>query len=115
MRNGSERARLRRGFVPRLGRRVLTWGALGLVGGLGVGFILGIIFTERSGMGSWMLLIAPAIFFGGVCAFIAGIASLESPQPGNEPSQTDAPLRNDSTIVEERNDPVARSERRTPD
>jgi hypothetical protein len=93
---------------------VLTWGALGLVGGLGAGFIL-VTVTERGGTGFWMLVIAPAIFFGGVSAFVAGIASLESPQPGNEPSQTDAPLRNDSTIVVERNDPIARSRRDTPD
>jgi hypothetical protein len=73
------------------------------------------VFAERGGVRFWMLVISPAIFLGGVCAFVAGVASLESPQPGNEPSQTDAPLRNGSTIVEERRDPIAGSGRRTSD
>jgi hypothetical protein len=73
------------------------------------------MFAEHGGVGAWLLVVAPAIFLGGVGAFVAGIASLESPQPGNEPSQTGAPLRNDAAIVEERTDPITRSARRTPD
>jgi hypothetical protein len=113
MRARSERALLRVGFVPRLSRRVLMWGLCGCVGGIGVGILLGMVFAN-GGIGFWMFVVAPAIFLGGVGAFTAGIASLESPQPGNEPSQTDAPMRNQRATVEERNDPISRS-RGSPD
>jgi len=74
---------LRAGSVPRLRRRVLTWGMCALVGGAALGAILGIVFADHGGVGFWILTVAPSIFLAGACGFTAGISSLESPQPGD--------------------------------
>jgi hypothetical protein len=75
-----------RDVVPTVKRNVARWGALGAATGGIVGLIFGLAFATPGRFGFWMAIIAPAIFFGAVSAFTAGIASLGTPAPGDEPS-----------------------------
>lgn len=83
-RHGSRRA-------PRAGREVFTWGLLGAIAGLTLGILVGLAFTTPGRSGFWMAVIGSTIFLGAVCAFTAGIASLEVPPPGEEPSDEETP------------------------
>jgi hypothetical protein len=75
--------------VPAVRQNVARWGIFGAATGSILGLIFGLAFTTPGRFGFWMALIAPALFLGAVSAFTAGIASLGSPSPGDEPS--DAP------------------------
>lgn len=70
---------------PTVKRNIVRWGAIGTAAGCLVGLFLGLAFMTPGRFGFWMVLVAPTIFFGGVSAFTAGIASLDSPRPGDEP------------------------------
>jgi hypothetical protein len=50
-----------------------------------LGLIFGLAFTTPGRFGFWMAVLGPTLFFGAVSAFTAGIASLGSPSPGEEP------------------------------
>jgi hypothetical protein len=72
--------------VPAAGRRVAKWALIGGAVGLILGIVIGVVFATPGRFGFWMAIVATTIFFGAVCAFTAGIASLGSPPPGEEPS-----------------------------
>ena len=72
--------------APPAGRRVATWGLIGGAAGLILGILIGLVFTTPGRFGFWMAVVGTTIFVGAVCAFTAGIASLGSPPPGEEPS-----------------------------
>jgi hypothetical protein len=71
--------------MPAAKRNVVRWGSIGAAAGALVGLIFGLAFTTPGRFGSWMALLTPTLFFGAVSAFTAGIASLRSPSPGEEP------------------------------
>ena len=71
--------------VPAVKRNVVRWGCMGAAAGAFLGLIFGLAFTTPGRFGFWMAVLAPALFFGAVSAFTAGIASLGSPSPGDEP------------------------------
>lgn len=75
----------------RIGRRLLFGGAIGLVCGLGVGALVGIWWFDRTGAVATSG-IAGAIFGMAVGMLVAGYSSLESPDPGKEPSDTGRPV-----------------------
>jgi len=71
--------------VPTVERNVVRWGVLGAVMGAVLGLVFGLVFATPGRFGFWIAIIAPAIFFGAVSAFTAGIASLGAPASGDEP------------------------------
>ena len=70
--------------------------ALGLVIGAGLGAVMGALAgaipSTPASIGILVIVAACAIFGGMVGALIGGYASLESPDPGREPSDTERPI-----------------------
>jgi len=60
-------------------------------------------------MAMWLAVIAAAIFFGAVGALVGGMSSLESPDPGTEPSQFKDPVREPPGLTQTE-DPARKSE-----
>ena len=79
--------------VPAVERNVVRWGILGAAAGSILGLIFGLAFTTPGRFGFWIALLAPTLFFGAVSAFTAGIASLGSPSPGDEPTDEPSSVR----------------------
>jgi FtsH-binding integral membrane protein len=79
----------------RVGRNVVTWGLAGATAGLVLGILIGFALATPGRFGFWMSVVGSTIFLGAVCAFTAGIASLDAPPPGEEPS--DAPAAPDES------------------
>ena len=77
--------------VPRVWTERLCMGPAGSIGGLVLGILGGLAFMTPGRFGFWMVVIGTTIFFGAVCAFTAGIASLDTPAPGDEPAGTAPP------------------------
>ena len=77
--------------VPAVKRNVVRWGCVGAAAGASLGLILGLAFTTPPRFRFWMAILAPTLFFGAVSAFTAGIASLGSPSPGDEPPDPSSP------------------------
>jgi hypothetical protein len=75
----------------RLGFRLVTGGLIGGVVGLALGGVLGLILFERAGA-IWTSALAGGLFGCIVGMLILGYSSLESPDPGKEPSDTDRPI-----------------------
>jgi hypothetical protein len=84
----------------RLGRRLPLGGLLGAIAGAVVGALVGLLFFE----GSAAILtsaLAAGVFGVGVGMLTAGYSSLESPDPGAEPSDTVQPVRDRPDAVRE--------------
>jgi hypothetical protein len=81
-------ARLR----DRFRRRLLIASVVGPVVGLVAGILVGSTAFEVGGLGFWMVLIGCIIFATALSLLIAGYSSLESPDPGAEPSQVERPI-----------------------
>lgn len=77
--------------MPRISRNVIMWGSIGGMAGGILGLLVGLAFTTPGRFGFWMAIVAASVFLGAVCAFTAGIASLEAPPAGEEPSDASAP------------------------
>jgi hypothetical protein len=94
-------ARVRR----RLGRGVLV----GLAAGALVGAVIGAIAGATLGSGGatkfWTFFVAAFIPCAAVGALIGSYSSLESPQPGREPSDTERPLRETEGLTTEEQAP----------
>jgi|SRR6186997_1659461 len=87
----------------RIGSRLVVGGAIGLACGLALGAVLGMWWFQRAGaVGA--SAIAGGIFGIAVGMLTAGYSALESPDPGNEPSDTERPLADRSDATREEHD-----------
>jgi hypothetical protein len=90
----------------RLGRRLPFGGLLGAIAGALVGALVGLLFFDRSAA-ILMSIVGSGVFGLGVGMLIAGYSSLESPDPGAEPSDTARPIADRPEAVrEEHPDPT---------
>lgn len=76
----------------RLGGRLLLGAAIGALVGALIGLATGLITSAPGRLGFWLSLLACTIFATMVGTLIGGYASLESPEPGQEPSDTERPV-----------------------
>ena len=93
---GPSQARMRK----RLGARLPLGGLLGVIAGAVVGTLIGLLFFDRSAAILTSIL-ASGVFGLGVGMLVAGYSSLESPDPGAEPSDTERPIGDRPEIVRE--------------
>jgi predicted lipid-binding transport protein (Tim44 family) len=77
--------------VERSARSTGLGGLVGALAGGALGGALGVAFL--SGTAAWAVVLAAAIAGAVLGAFWGGMASLESPDPGSEPSETEHPVR----------------------
>jgi predicted phage tail protein len=84
----------------RLRRRLLIGGSVGAIAGAVIGALLGLLFFDRSAA-VVMSTVAAGVFGLGVGMLIAGYSSLESPDPGAEPSDTARPVADRPEAVRE--------------
>jgi hypothetical protein len=84
----------------RLRRRLPFGGLVGAIAGAVLGALLGILFFDRS-VAILMSIVASGVFGLGVGMLIAGYSSLESPDPGAEPSDTARPVADRPNAVRE--------------
>ena len=84
----------------RLGTRLPLGGLLGAIAGAMVGTLVGLLFFDRSAAVLTSIL-ASAVFGLGVGMLVAGYSSLESPDPGAEPSDTARPVADRPKVVRE--------------
>jgi hypothetical protein len=84
----------------RLGTRLPLGGLLGAIAGAMVGTLVGFLFFDRSAAVLTSIL-ASAVFGLGVGMLVAGYSSLESPDPGAEPSDTARPVADRPEVVRE--------------
>lgn len=84
----------------RLGARVPLGGLVGAIAGLMAGALVGLLFFDRAAA-ILTSIIASAIFGLGVGMLVAGYSSLESPDPGAEPSDTARPVADRPELVRE--------------
>jgi hypothetical protein len=89
--------------IQRTERRSVLGGAIGLIAGLLIAVTAGILNFDALGAIAACGL-AGAIAGLAIGAFTGGMSSLESPAPGNEPSETDRPLRDVPELTSEERD-----------
>jgi gas vesicle protein len=92
----SSQARMR----GRLGRRLVVGGFAGAIVGAVIGTFIGVLFFDRSAA-VVMSIVGAGLFGLGVGMLIGGYSSLESPDPGAEPSDTARPVADRSEAVRE--------------
>lgn len=85
------RHRWRRGILVGAGIGL----AVGLVAGIGIAAIAG---GTRA---FWMATVACTVAGIGVGTFIGGLSRLESPQPGNEPSEVTRPVLDEPSLTKD--------------
>lgn len=90
-------ARMRRRLRRRISIGLIVGASIGVLGGL----ILSLILPDVGSRARVMILVAAAIFAGGIGALIGGYASLESPDPGDEPSDTERPIADRPDLTRE--------------
>jgi hypothetical protein len=84
----------------RLRGRLPLGGLLGAIAGATVGAVLGLLFFDRSAA-LLASILASTVFGLGVGMLVAGYSSLESPDPGAEPSDTARPVEDRAEVVRE--------------
>jgi hypothetical protein len=84
----------------RLRGRLPLGGLLGAIAGAMVGALVGLLFFDRSAAILTSIL-ASTVFGLGVGMLVAGYSSLESPDPGAEPSDTARPVTDRPEVVRE--------------
>jgi len=80
-----------------------------MVFGAAGGAVIGSVPYRVGSFAIWLAVIAAAIFFGAVGALVGGMSSLESPDPGAEPSQFDDPVHEPAGLTQTE-EPPRRSE-----
>ena len=86
-------------FERRWGRGIAVGAAIGLAAGLVAGTAIGLV--AGGGTVMWMTIVACAIAGVGVGAFVGGMSRLESPQPGEEPSEVARPVMDQPELTKE--------------
>jgi hypothetical protein len=76
----------------RLSSRLLLGLAIGLLVGIVAGVIVGAAVSTPGRPAFWLALVGCSVFATAVAALVAGYSSLESPDPGAEPSDTESPV-----------------------
>jgi ribose/xylose/arabinose/galactoside ABC-type transport system permease subunit len=76
----------------------------GLCVGLAVGAIVGIIVSAPGRPAFWLALVGCSVFATAMGAIVAGYSSLESPDPGAEPSDTESPILDRPELTREENE-----------
>jgi hypothetical protein len=84
----------------RLGRRLPLGGLLGAMAGVVIGALVGLLLFDRP-VAILTSIIAAGVFGLSVGMLIAGYSSLESPDPGAEPSDTARPVADRPEAVRE--------------
>jgi hypothetical protein len=92
----ASQARMRRRF----GRRLPLGGLIGAIVGLGTGALVGFLLFDRSAAIVTSIFVA-GLFGLGAGMLLAGYSSLESPDPGDEPSDTARPIADRPEAVRE--------------
>jgi hypothetical protein len=100
----------------RIRRRLGVALLIGPLVGLAVGALIASFAFDSWGTGSIMVLIGAAIGGTMLALLWGGYSSLESPDPGREPSDTDRPIADRSELVREESreqldEPVERGSR----
>jgi hypothetical protein len=103
-----ERTQRERRFRLRWRENLAIGVGVGLAIGGGLGVLLGVIAFEPGSRGMWGSIVAGVLFGVVLGAFEAGMASLESPQPGREPAQAERPVRDVSELTETERDVPSR-------
>ena len=97
----------------RLRRRILSAVIVGPLVGLAVGAAIAAFAFGSWGRASVMVLIAAVVAGTLLALLVAGYSSLESPDPGREPSDTERPVADREGLVrEESGGPAAYGEQR---
>ena len=79
-------------FGTRLRGRLSLGLAAGIAGGVALGAVAGGLFFGTATRGFWITTFSVTLFLTLVTLLIVGYGSLESPDPGTEPTQDDRPV-----------------------
>jgi hypothetical protein len=91
----------------RLGSRLAVALVIGPLAGLAIGGVIAAIVFGTWGRGAFMTLIGGAVAGTLLALLWGGYSSLESPDPGREPSDTQRPVADRPELTrEERDDPI---------
>jgi hypothetical protein len=94
-------------FTVRLRRGLIAGFVIGGLLGGGLGLLIGMIAFRPGSAAMWALLIGGVLAGALLGGFEGGLARLESPEPGREPSQVEHPLRDVHELTSEEGDPPA--------
>lgn len=102
--------------TSRMRRRLSARLALGCAIGTGTGVIVGAVVGIAISSGGWavkstMAFVACVIFGMAVGALVGGYSSLESPDPGDEPSDTQHPVTGRPELTRVEHDTTSRRDR----
>jgi hypothetical protein len=93
-------------FRSRWRSGIVLGGAVGLAVGVGVGVL--VAWSVGGGTSAWMALVACVVAGVGVGVFVGGLSRLESPQPGEEPSQVERPVVDEPGLTKTEREPDGR-------
>lgn len=96
--------------VERSGRSIALGAVVGATAGVVLGGVLG--FVVLQGVAVWAVALAAALAGMMLGAFWGGMASLGSPDPGAEPSETEHPFRDVPSLTHEEGEGEASAESR---
>ena len=85
----------------RLGRGILLGLGIGALAGVAIGTILGATMGTGGATKFWTFFVGAFVACSAVGALVGSYSSLESPQPGREPSDTERPLRDTDGLTTE--------------
>jgi hypothetical protein len=88
----------------RLGRRLLVAAVLGPAIGLAIGGVIATIAIGTWNVATTMVLVGTVVGCTLLALLWAGYSSLESPDPGMEPSDTQRPIADRSDLVRRESD-----------
>jgi hypothetical protein len=99
----------------RISRRLLFGAGAGLVVGGLLGAGGGLIFSSFGRPAFWGAVVFGCIFGVGIGMLLLGYSALESPDPGDEPSDTDRPVRDRAELTREEDPaPIASGDHSSP-
>ena len=95
-----QRRTLQERFEPRLKGRLFAGTVIGVLVGGALGLVVGILVFDRTGavIAATLGGVIAGLLYG---ALVGSYSSLESPDPGREPSDTERPIADRSALVRE--------------